>query len=441
MKDNKTQIDILIVDGFVLCIDDEFRTFYPGFVAISGARIVDVGFYSPEVRLKFDARETVSAHGCVVLPGLINAHTHIAMTLFRGLADDLPLMDWLQKYIFPAEKKLTEEWVYWGALLGCAEMIASGTTSFCDMYLFEHTVAKAVEKSGMRALLGEALYDFPSPNYGPQNQGLAFTERLVREWLGHERIRIAVEPHSVYTCSPNLLLRCRDLAERLIVPLVIHLSETREEVKTCISRYGTTPVRHLDSLKILDVNTIAAHCVHLEDQDIKVITTKNIKVVHNPQSNLKLSSGIAPVPKLISSGAEVALGTDGCASNNDLDMFLEMDTCAKIHKGVNLNPTIMSARDVLFTAIRGGARVLGLSDMIGQLKPGFYADIIVVDFDKPHLVPCYDPISHLVYSASGSDVRDVIIHGKWVYRNGIHSTINPEEIAGHVRHIAREIRS
>lgn len=436
---NGPQIDALITDGCVICLDEEDSVFNPGYVAVHDGKITGAGPGDPPEVFVQRAREIVKATGCVVLPGLVNAHTHAAMTIFRGIADDLPLMEWLQNHIFPAESKLTEEWVYWGTLLGCAEMIAGGITCFCDMYLFERAVAKAAHESGMRALVGEVLYDFPSPNYGPPEKGILYTENLIKEWQGHERIRIAVEPHAIYTCSPELLLKCRDLANRFNVPLVIHLSETREEVEKCLSEYGCTPIEHLNKLAVLNGPTIAAHCVHLTDEDINILREKGVYVVHNPQSNLKLASGVAPIPKLLSSRVKVALGTDGPASNNDLDMFSEMDTCAKLHKAVSGDPTVLSAKDVLSLATRNGAEALGF-EKLGRIKAGFYADLVIVDFRKPHLTPCYDPVSHLVYAARSSDVKDVMINGRWVFREGEHITLDLEKISYHVKRIASQIK-
>ena len=324
-------VDLLLLNGLVLTLDDQDQRFDPGGVAVRNGEIVAVGA-GEAVQSAFHASRTLDVGGCVVMPGLINAHTHAAMTIFRGLADDLPLMDWLHQHIFPAERKLTEEWVYWGTLLACAEMILSGTTTFCDMYLFEHKVAEAAKAAGMRALVGEVLYDFPSPNYGPIESGLEFTESLINEWQGDPLVRIAVEPHAPYTCSPSVLQRCAELAERCDVPLIMHVSENEAEVEEILKRYGRRPVAHLESLGMLSPRLIADHCVALDDQDMALLARRGVEVVHNPESNMKLASGIAPVPRLLEMGVNVALGTDGCASNNDLDLFGEMDTCAKLQR-------------------------------------------------------------------------------------------------------------
>ncbi len=434
----------IITGATVLSLNARDEVWDPGFVVVEGEKIREVGRWSEEVgsslRLRYPTARTVDATGCVVLPGLVNAHTHAAMTIFRGLVDDLPLRRWLEDYIFPAERKLTEEWVYWGTLLACVEMIASGTTSFCDMYLFAHKVAEVVDAVGMRAVIGEVLYDFPSPHYGPIERGFAFTESFITEWKGHERVRISVVPHAVYTCSPDLLRRSAEMAERYDVPLVMHLAETEEERRDCLLRYGNTPVMHLESLGVLSPRFVADHGVWLDEEDRAVLARRGVSVVHNPESNLKLASGIAPVHDLLSRGITVALGTDGCASNNDLDLFSEMDTCAKLQKGVLRDPTVLPAASVLKMATRYGAHTLGFGDRVGQIEPGFLADIIVVDFDKPHLTPCYDPASHLVYAARGADVRDVMVHGRWLLERGSFTTIDLEEVTAHVGAIAKALR-
>jgi len=375
------------------------------------------------------------------MPGLINAHTHAAMTIFRGLADDLPLMDWLHNHIFPAERRLTEEWVYWGTLLACAEMILSGTTTFCDMYLFEHKVAEAAKAAGMRAVVGEVLYDFPSPHYGPVEEGLRFTQSLIEQWAGDPLVRIAIEPHAPYTCSPPLLAACRDMGNRYRVPVIMHVSENESEVEQIRDRYGLRPVAHLDRMGLLGPDFVALHCVALDDRDMDLLALNKVHVVHNPESNMKLASGIAPVPRLLDRGVNVALGTDGCASNNDLDLFAEMDTCAKLHKVSRMDPTVLPARTVLGMAAGNGARALGFGADLGKISTGALADIIVLDFDRPHLTPLYDTTSHLVYAARGADVRHSIIQGRLVMEDRQVLTFDVDEVMDHVRNLARAVRT
>jgi 5-methylthioadenosine/S-adenosylhomocysteine deaminase len=413
--------------------------FNPGGIAIRDGKIEATG-PSDKIESAFESSETLDISGCVALPGLINAHTHAAMTLFRGLADDLPLMDWLQEHIFPAERMLNEEWVYWGTMLACAEMILSGTTAFCDMYLFEHKVAEAAKRAGMRALVGEVLYDFPSPAYGEIENGLSHTESLIERWHGDPLVSIAVEPHAPYTCSPDLLKKCHEISARHEVPLVVHLAENEAEVKQILDRYGRRPVEHLEALGLLDRRLVADHCVALNETDISLLAKNRVNVVHNPESNMKLASGIAPVPRLLESGITVALGTDGCASNNNLDMFGEMDTCAKLHKAATLDPTVLPAATALRMATQSGAKALGWEGRAGQIAPAMLADLIVVDFRKPHLTPVYNPVSHLVYAAGAADVCHSVIGGRLVMKDRILLTLDLEEIFGHVREFAKKAR-
>lgn len=432
----KKRADILLLNGLVVTLDPESTIFDPGGIAIRDGKIEAAG-PSNEIESAFESSETLDVSGCVVLPGLINAHTHAAMTLFRGLADDLPLMDWLRDHIFPAEKKLNEQWVHWGSMLACAEMILSGTTAFCDMYLFEHKVAEAAKKAGIRALVGEVLYDFPSPAYGEIENGLRHTESLIEKWRGDPLVRIAVEPHALYTCSPPLLERCGEISDRHDVPLVIHLSENEAEVKQIMGQYGRRPVAHLDALGLLGPRLVADHCVALDDSEISLLAQNDVKVVHNPESNMKLASGIAPIPRLLETGITVALGTDGCASNNNLDMFGEMDMCAKLHKAATLDPTVLPAATTLRMATVCGARALGWEGLTGQIVPSMLADLIVVDFRKPHLTPLYNPVSHLVYAAGAADVRHSVIGGRLVMKDRMLLTLDLEEIFGHVREFVK----
>lgn len=432
-------VDLLLTNGLVLTLDAEDRRFSPGAVAIKGDQIIAVGPSGP-LAASVRAEKTLDVSGCVIMPGLVNAHTHAAMTLFRGLADDLPLMEWLQQHIFPAEQKLTADMVYWGTTLACAEMIRSGTTTFCDMYLFEHKVAEAAKAAGVRAVVGEVLYDFPSPNYGPVENGLKFTQDLIDQWKGDPLVRIAVEPHAPYTCSPGLLKECHEVAERNQVPLITHLSENQIEVDEILKRYGCRPVAHLEKLGLLGPNLIADHCVAVDEHDMEILARNRVQVVHNPESNMKLASGIAPVTQLLKMGANVALGTDGCASNNDLDLFGEMDSCAKLHKVATLDSTALPAPTVLQMTVKNGARALGLQDRIGELSAGRWADLIVVDFQKPHLTPLYEPLSQLVYAVRGADVRHSVIHGRLVMEDRELLTLDINEVMDHAGRLSQIIR-
>ncbi|MFO7706802.1 MAG: amidohydrolase, partial [Desulfobacterales bacterium] len=434
-----TSADLLVTHGLLLTVDAENRVIPDGAVAVRGGRIAAVG---PSAELgSRPAAEVIDARGGIVMPGLVNTHTHAAMSLFRGLADDLPLMSWLNDHIFPAEAALDAEQVRQGSLLACAEMILSGTTTFCDMYLFEAAVAGAAQQAGMRAVVGEVLFDFPSPGYGDLENGFACTQRLIDAFRGDPLITVAVEPHSPYLCRPELLTRAFRLAERHGLPMVIHLSETAGEVEAVQARYGRTPVGHLAALGLLAANVLACHCVALTEEDIGLLQARAVKVSHNPESNMKLASGIAPVPRLLAAGICVGLGTDGAASNNNLDLFQEMDTAAKLHKGRALDPTVMDAQTVLRMATIDGARALGLGERTGSIEAGKQADLIILDTRKPHLTPMYHPASHLVYAARGSDVSTVVIDGRVVMRERRILTFDAEAAMDEVNRLATAIRA
>ena len=429
--------DILVTNGTVLTLDAGNTEIINGAVAIAKDTITAVG--PGDEFGEWSVSRVIDANGGIIMPGLINSHTHAAMTCFRGLADDLQLMTWLNDHIFPAEAKLDEHKVFWGTLLACAEMIMSGTTCFCDMYLYEDAVARAAKEAGVRAVVGEVLYDFDSPNYGPIEKGFEYTQTLIDTWKGDPLVSIAVEPHSTYLCAPELLKRAFNLAQAFNLPLVIHLAESKSEVEQIKKRYGRTPVEHLAGLDVLAPNVLACHCVELTPNDITLLQRSDVKVAHNVESNMKLASGVAPIPCLLKEGICVGMGTDGCASNNDLDLFLEMDTVAKLHKAKTLDPTAMDARTVLRMATIQGARALGLNESIGSLEKGKKADLIIIDTHKPHLTPMYNPVSHLVYAAMGSDVRTSIINGVIVMEEGHLKTINQKSVLNNIIRIANEI--
>ncbi len=434
---NNFSADLLIINGTVITMDREDSVIENGAVAVIGENIAAVGEADELSSLK--ASKRIDARGGIIMPGLINAHTHASMTIFRGLADDLPLMTWLNDHIFPAEAGLTPEKVHDGALLACAEMILSGTTCFCDMYLFEDQVAQAAKEAGMRAVVGEVLFDFPSPNYGSIENGFAYTEMLIDKYRKDTLINIAVEPHSPYLCEPDLLEKASLLAQKKDLLLVIHVSETKSEVSKIKERYGYTPVGFLASLGVLSPKLLACHCVHLTEDDIALLKKHDVKVAHNPESNMKLASGIAPVPELINRGVCVGIGTDGCASNNNLDIFHEISMAAKLGKVHTSDPAAMNAKSVLRMATIDGARALGLSGITGSLEMGKKADIIIIDTHKPHLTPIYNPLSHLVYAVRGSDVRTSVINGKLIMEERKLLTLDISEIAGKVIRIAQDI--
>ena len=431
------QVDIIVANGTILTMDDKNSILEGGFLCIRGDAISHLGTKGQDA---FEAQKKIDAKGGLILPGLLNGHTHAAMSLFRGLADDLPLMEWLNNYIFPVESRIDGDFVYTGTRLACAEMIMSGTTTFCDMYLFEAEAVKAAREAGMRCLVGEVLYDFPSTNYGPIEKGFEYTESLIKEWQDDPIVSIAVEPHSLFTCSPDLLTTANELALEYGVPMVIHLAETQSEVAEVKERYGKNPIEHLHSLGILGPHLIADHCVHLDSKDIKRMAEYGVRVIHNPESNMKLASGVAPVPELLARGVTVGLGTDGCASNNNLDLFTEMDMAAKLHKVHNMDPTSMDALTVLRMATIEGARALGLERLTGSLEVGKKADVIVVDSQRPHLTPMYNPYSNLVYSARGNDVVHSIINGRHVMEDRNLLTLNLTEVMARAREEALRVK-
>jgi 5-methylthioadenosine/S-adenosylhomocysteine deaminase len=432
-------VDLIITGASVLTMGQDRQVFAPGAVAVQGKTIVAVG-PAATLRDTYPTRRELSYPRGLILPGLINAHTHAAMSLFRGLADDLPLEDWLNSHIFPAERHLDREVVYWGTKLAVAEMLLSGTTCFCDMYLFADAVARAAAETGIRAVVGEVLYDFPSPNYGPVAEGLRFTEALVHSYAGHPRVRVAVMPHAVYTCSPDLLVEAGDLATRLGTLLVTHLSETAREAAYSQAAYGLTPVGHLHNLGLLNRRLLADHCVVLTEADQELLAASGAGVAHCPESNMKLASGIAPVAALLARGVPVGLGTDGCASNNNLDLIQEMDTAAKLQKVHLLDPTALPAATALSLATDRSARVLGLDREVGALSAGLQADLIVLDLDQPHLTPLYDPYSQVVYAARGADVQTVLVAGRVLVQDRRLLAFDLDETMAKAREVADKVR-
>ena len=439
MNQDQPVADLLITGRYVYLQDSDKTIIENGGVAVQGDTIIETG-PGDTLREKYPDAELIAEEHGLVMPGLVNTHTHAAMACFRGLADDLPLMQWLQEYIFPVEAKLNSEMVYQSTLLSIAEMIKSGTTSFCDMYLFAKDVAQATAGTGMRAWIGEVLYDFPSPNYGELESGFTYVDELFAMYANHPLINITVDPHAVYTCSPDLLKKLKKTAEKHDALYVIHLSETDDEVKGALERFGVTPVMHLENLGLLDSKVVADHCVVLNEQEIDLLAKRGVKVAHCPESNMKLASGVAPVPEMLEAGIAVGLGTDGSASNNDVDMFGEMNSGAKLHKAHRLDPTVMTAVETLEMATIGGARVLAADNEIGSLEPGKKADLIVLDLNQPHLTPLYNIPSHLVYAARGADVIHSIINGKVVMRNRELKTIDEKTILAEMASMGEKIK-
>ncbi len=397
--------DIIIKNAYVLTMDPDAGDLKNGTVVIEDGKITEIGENTKE-----SADTVIDAKGSVVMPGLVNTHTHAAMTLFRGYADDLQLAEWLQQHIWPAEAQLTAEDVYKGSLLACLEMIRSGTTSFADMYFFMDETAKAVEASGLRASLSHGLIELWNKEKGETD--LKEGKRFVRAWQGAAdgRIKTMYGPHAPNTCSDEFFAKVREEASRDGAGIHLHLLETEAELLEMKEKYGKCSVHMLEDIGFFGPDVLAAHCVWLSDGDIEIIRKRGVNVSHNVVSNMKLASGIAPVHKMLEKGVNVSLGTDGCASNNNLDLFEEMKTAALLHKVNTFSPTALPARQVLEMGTVKGAKAL--DPETGILKAGQKADLIIVDMKKPHLTPCFDIPSHLVYSARGSDVRTTIVNGK-----------------------------
>jgi len=434
-------IDLIISGGKALLLDSENTCLDCVAIAINAGNIVAVG-HTEKIAKQYRAKKTITAQDSLIMPGFVNCHTHAAMTCFRGIADDLELMDWLNNYIFPAEaKNVNKDLAYWGSLLANAEMIKSGTTTFCDMYIFEDETARAAKHAGMRCLIGEVLFDFPSPNFKTPEEGLAYTRMLIEKWQNDPLINIIVEPHALYTCAPALLTAAKKLADNYHVPLGFHLLENTAEKKQLEEKFGKSAVSFLKDIGYLNERLLAFHCVCLSEEDIKLFADHGCKAGHNPASNMKLASGVAPVPDMLKAGITVGLGTDGCASNNNLDMIKEMSTAAKLHKVARLDPTVMNAQTVVRMATIEGARALGMERTTGSLETGKKADIIIIGLNEPHLTPLYNEYSHLVYAMSGADVDTVLINGKIVMENRKLLTINEEEVMQKVREIAVKIKN
>ena len=433
--------DIAIHNGTILTVNDRFDIIADGLICIAADRIAHIA-PKPSGRPLPDATRIIDARGGIVLPGLVNTHTHLPMTLFRGLADDLPLKRWLEEHIFPAEAAhMTPENVRIGTLLACAEMALSGTTTCCDGYFHEDHAARAVADSGLRAVLGQGVVDFPAPGVADPGDALAAVERFVDRWRDRTPlVRPSVFCHSPYTCSAKTLTAAKRVADANGLLFQIHVSETRAENEAIRRRHRTSPVGYLDRLGLVGPNSLLVHCVWIDDSDMALIADRKAAVSHNAESNMKLGAGIAPLTRLHAAGVTVGLGTDGCASNNNLDLFQTMDITAKLHKVRDMDSTAADARTVLQMATRDGARALGMEAEIGSLEVGKKADLIIVDTQRPHLVPMYHPASHVVYAAKGSDVDTVIVDGRLVVDKRIPVHLDLEDIMQRAHRAAGRIR-
>src|SRR5262245_10908482 len=431
---------LVVVGRAVVTQNASRQVLSPGAVAINGATIVDVG--APDaIAAKYRATQTITVADQIILPGLINTHTHAPMVMYRGLADDLALMDWLNQYIFPAEAKtVSPEMVRVGTRLAALEMIESGTTTYADMYYFEEEIAKATRDAGLRGVLGETIIQFPVADAKTPAEGLARAERFIREFKDDALIVPSVAPHAMYTNDAATLLASAALGRKYGVPVLIHLAETEAELRIARKEHQMTPAAYLDSIGFWGPRTLAAHGVWVDDADIAILKRRGIAVSHNPESNMKLASGTAPVVKYIKEGIALGLGTDGAASNNDLDMFEAMRQASFLAKHAAHDPTAVPARTALDLATRGGAHALGMEQMIGSLEPGRRADLITVSVAAARQTPLYDPVSHLVYTTRGDDVRTTIVNGKVLMRDRKIRTLDRGTVIADANRLAATVR-
>ena len=434
-------VTLILTGGTVVTMDPMSRVLPSGAVAIHGADIVAVGTPAG-IAAGYTAPTVIDTTGTVVLPGLINTHGHAPMVMYRGLADDVALMEWLEKYLFPAEAKtVSPEMVAIGTRLAALEMIRSGTTTYADMYYFEEEIARATKAAGMRGVLGQTIIRFPVADAKTPQDALARAERFVLEFRHDPLITPAVAPHSAYTLDRETLLASRDLALKHGVPLLIHLAETEDEIRILREQTQATPTGYLESIGFWAPRTLAAHGVWVNEDDIAILTRRGVAISHNPESNMKLASGTAPVPQYLAAGVALGLGTDGAASNNDLDMFEAMRQAAFLHKLQSRDPRAVPARAALALATIGGARALGMADAIGSLEPGKRADLIVVGMNRPGQTPRYDAISHLVYATRGDDVETTIVHGKVLMRDRRVLTLNEAAVLREANALAEKVRA
>jgi 5-methylthioadenosine/S-adenosylhomocysteine deaminase len=436
----KEKVDLLITGGTVLTMDSVRLMIDDGAVAVKGDTIAAAG-PRVEIESKYSAATQIDARGKLVLPGFINGHTHVPMTLFRGLKDDVVLDDWLRKYIFPAEaKNVTEDFVRWGTRLAAAEMIRGGVTTFADMYYFEDAIAEETKAAGMRGVLGETFIDFPVPDNKTEAQMLAYTEKFLKRWQGDPLIHAAAAPHSIYTCSQKTLQDAATLARKYNAPILIHVAEMKKELDDSRAQNGTTPVQYLNRIGVLGPDVLAAHCIYVDDADRQLLAEKHVGCVHNPSSNMMLSSGVAPVIEERAAGIAVGLGTDGPAgSNNDLDLMEEMDLAAKLQKITKMDPRALGAQAVVEMATIEGAKALHMDKQIGSLEAGKKADLILIGLDQPNAVPMFDVYSQLAYSLKASDVETVVIGGRIVMRDRKLLTVKENEAVAKAREYQKRI--
>ena len=437
---SRESVDLIISSATVVTMDAKRGVYEDGSVAVKGDSIVAVGLRS-EIESRYRALQTIDGKGRLLLPGFVNGHTHVPMTLFRGLHDDVTLNDWLYKYIFPAEaKNVNEEFVRWGTRLAAAEQIRAGVTTFADMYYFEDAVAEETKAAGMRGVLGETFIDFPAPDNKSEAEMLAYTERFLKKWQGDPLIHAAPAPHSIYTCSKKTLQDAAALARKYHAPILIHVAEMKKERDDSEKQNGMSPVQYLEKVGVLGPDVVAAHCIFVDETDRKLLAERQVGCVHNPSSNMMLASGVSPVPEMRTAGIAVGLGTDGPAgSNNDLDLMEEMDLAAKLAKITKVDPLALNAKAVVEMATIDGARALHMEKEIGSIEAGKKADLVLIGLDKPNAVPMYDIYAQIAYALKGSDVETVVIGGRVVMRDRKLLTVKEEEVLEKAREYRKSV--
>ena len=437
-------VDLLVRGAIIVTMDPERHVIENGYIAVRGDSIYAVGQNPASDYPKgLVAKQTIEANGRLILPGLINGHTHIPMVLMRGLKDDVTLDDWLRKFIFPAEaRNVTEDYVRWGSRLALAEMIRSGTTAFADMYYFEDAEAEETKAAGLRGLLGETWIDFPAPDNKNEAEMKAYTEKFLKKWQGDPLIHASVAPHSIYTCSEKTLKDSAALARKYHAPILIHLAEMRKEYVDSLEKNGATPVQYLEKIEFLGPDVLAAHCIWTDYTDMKILADRQVGCVHNPSSNMMLASGVAPVVDQRAAGMRVGLGTDGPAgSNNDLDMMEEMDLASKLQKISRMDPRALGAKGAIEMATIEGARALHMEKEIGSLETGKKADFIILNLNVPNAVPMYDVYSQIVYALKASEVETVVVGGKTLLKDGTLLTVDQEKATAKAKEYARQVQA
>ncbi|HTZ48234.1 MAG TPA: amidohydrolase [Verrucomicrobiae bacterium] len=438
--------DLLVTNATIVTMDPARHVIDDGMIGVNGDSIAFIGSSAQlhaQAPKGFMAKQTVDAKGKLIIPGLINGHTHIPMVLLRGLVSDVTLDDWLRKYIFPAEaKNVTEDFVRWGSRLALAEMIRGGTTTFADMYYFEDAEAEETKTAGLRGFLGETWIDFPAPDNKSEAEMAAYTEKYLKKWQGDPLIHASVAPHSIYTCSQKTLKDAAALARKYHAPILIHVAEMRKELDDSLANNGTTPVQYLERIEFLGPDVLAAHCIWVDYTDMKILAERQVGCVHNPSSNMMLASGVAPVVDERAAGIRVGLGTDGPAgSNNDLDMMEEMDLASKLQKTYRVDPRALGAKGALEMATIEGARALHMEKEIGSLETGKKADFAILTLDVPNAVPIYDVYSQIVYALKASEVETVVVGGKLLLKDGKLLTVDETAAMAKAKEYAKKVQA